>query len=106
MKNFKRLVGMVLVLLITVVMLSGCGGKSNAEHFMYDNSEAVNAIVEGIEVIEGEDSLVYYKKTKAVYIMIVLDSRYDDEMASFFAPYISENGKYCRYIDGSIVEIN
>lgn len=48
---------------------------------------------------------MYYKDTKVVYIMITLDSDWDDETASYFAPYISENGKYCRYIDGNIVEI-
>lgn len=102
MKKIKRLVVVMFVLLITIASLSGCS-KSEAEHFMYDNSEKVASLPDDVEVIE--DSLVYYKDTKVVYIMITLDSDWDDETASYFAPYISENGKYCRYIDGDIVEI-
>ena len=30
---------------------------------------------------------------------------YDGYGYSYFAPYISENGKFCRYINGKIVEI-
>lgn len=101
MKKIKRLVVVLFVLLITIATLSGCG--SEAEHFLYDNSEKVASLPDDVEVIE--DSLVYYKDTKVVYIMITLDSDWDDETASYFAPYISENGKYCRYIDGDIVEI-
>ena len=93
---------MLFVLLITIATLSGCG--SEADNFMYDNSEKVASLADDIEVIE--DSLVYYKDTKVVYIMITLDSNWDDETASYFAPYISDNGKYCHYIDGDIVEID
>lgn len=102
MKKIKCLV-VLLVLLIIIVTLSGCGDKSDAEKFMFDNSEKIASIPEDIVVIE--DSLVYYKDTKVVYIMITLDSNWDDETNSYFAPYISENGKYCRYIDDKIVEI-
>ena len=101
MKKFKRLAVVMFVLLIMTATLSSCG--SDAENFMYDNSEKVASLPDDVEVIE--DSLVYYKDTKVVYIMITLDSDWDDETASYFAPYISENGKYCRYIDGNIVEI-
>lgn len=103
MKKIKRLTVVMFVLLIITATLSGCGDKSNAEENMYDNSENIAKLIDDVEVIE--DSLVYYKDTKVVYIMITLDSDYDDETVSYFAPYISENGKYCRYIDGNIVEI-
>lgn len=103
MKKIKRLTIVLFVFLITTASLYGCGNKSDAEGFLYDNSKNISAIPDDIEVIK--DSLVYYKDTKIVYIMITLDSKLDDEMASYFAPYISENGKYCRYIDGNIVEI-
>ena len=103
MKKIKRLVVVMFVLLITIATLSGCSSESDAKQFMYDNSEKIASLPDDVEVIE--DSLVYYKDTKVVYIMITLDSDWDDETASYFAPYISENGKYCRYIDGDIVEI-
>ena len=43
--------------------------------------------------------LVYDSQTKIVY--------YKDQKVSFLSmcPYISENGKYCRFIDGKIVEV-
>lgn len=104
----KKIIALILIALVLTIPLTGCSRNdsdkgSDAEHFMYDNSEKLASITKDIEVIK--DSLVYYRDTKVVYIMITLDSDYDDEVASYFAPYISENGKYCRYIDGKIVEI-
>ena len=101
MKKIKRLIVVLFVIFITIATISGC--DSEASRFWYDNSEATANISDDVEVIE--DSLVYYKDIKVVYIMITLDSKWDDETASYFAPYISENGKYCLYIDGDIVEI-
>ena len=31
---------------------------------------------------------------------------YNGYSYTYFAPYISENGKFCRYINGKIVEIS
>lgn len=100
MKNFKRLVVLVL-LVLTVTSLSGCGSMFN----LYDKSELYDSIPNTMKVIEDEDSLVYHKDTKVVYIMITLRWEYNYETSGYFAPYISENGKYCRYVDGKIVEI-
>lgn len=44
-------------------------------------------------------NLVYDVNTKVVYY-------YAKESNYIASPYISENGKYCRFIDGKIVEIN
>ena len=104
MKNFKRLVVLVL-LVLTVSALSGCGNENGSVFDWYDKSEIFTVVPDTMEVIEGEDSLVYHKDTKVVYIMITIRREYDYESSGYFAPYISENGNYCRYIDGQIVEI-
>ena len=104
MKNFKRLVVLVL-LVLTVTSLAGCGSSNGSVFDFYDKSELFVSIPDTMKVIEDEDSLVYHKDTKVVYIMITLRREYNFETAGYFAPYISENGKYCRYVDGKIVEI-
>ena len=49
--------------------------------------------------------LVYNTETKVIYYMF--DDEYlDSRIRNYFAPYINENGKYCRFIDNKIVEIN
>ena len=100
MKNFKWLVVLVL-LVLTVSTLSGCDYSSG----FYDRSNIFTAVPDTMKVIDGEDSLVYHRDTKVVYIMITLRREYNYDSAGYFAPYISENGNYCRYIDNQIVEI-
>lgn len=46
-------------------------------------------------------NLVYDTKTKIIYYKIV---EYNN--VGYMSPYISENGKYCRFIDKKIVEVN
>lgn len=57
--------------------------------------------------------LVYDATTKVVYfkfseILLVSKSKHHEEYdtkAGYMSPYISENGKYCRFIDNQIIEI-
>ena len=44
--------------------------------------------------------MVYDFSTKVVYYAV-----YDGKKCVFRHPYISENGKYCRFIDEKIVEV-
>ena len=101
MKNFKWLVVLVL-LVLTVSTLCGCDYENSG---FYDRSNIFTVIPDTMKVIDGEDSLVYHRDTKVVYIMITLRREYNYDAAGYFAPYISENGNYCRYIDNQIVEI-
>jgi hypothetical protein len=50
-------------------------------------------------------NLVYDCNTKVVYYS---DAKQKDELketVNVMSPYISENGRYCRFIEGQIVEI-
>ncbi len=55
-----------------------------------------------------EPYLVYDVKTKIIYYKFIELTHKTSNITEFgyFGPYISENGKFCRYIDGEIVEIN
>ena len=104
MKVFKRLVSFCLVA-VMMIMFSSCTVNDDSFYEWYDKSEIFTVISDDVGTIENEPSLVYYKDTKVVYIMLTMRREYNYEIAAYFAPYISENGKYCRYVDGQIVEI-
>lgn len=54
-----------------------------------------------IPVATEKTNLVYDQNTKVIYY------NYDSykNKRGYMAPYISENGKFCRFIDNQIVEI-
>lgn len=58
--------------------------------------------------IEGNEYLVYSSDTDVVYYMFKAKESAPkvDFGYSYFTPYISENGKFCKYVDGQIVEID
>lgn len=49
--------------------------------------------------ITSYQGLIYRDDTKIIYILI------DHYQQMGLTPYISENGNFCRYIDGEIVEV-
>jgi hypothetical protein len=62
----------------------------------------------GMAAIPDSDSLYYREDTGIVYIMMTFNYSTDSAFSEgygFMAPYISENGKYCKYVYGSIMEI-
>ena len=63
-------------------------------------------VAENEEDDEYDSNLVCDSKTKVIYYMV---SDYcvglPGNMVGYMAPYISENGKFCRFIDNQIVEI-
>ena len=80
--------------------LTACATTSNSSD---------NAAIEmsNFKVIEGKEYLAYSLDTRVVYYMFSTssDSGYVGHGYSYFAPYISENGNFCRYLDEEIVEI-
>lgn len=57
----------------------------------------------GFEKCDGRDCLYYAPDTKAVYYLF---NDYDGNQGfGYLAPYISENGKFCKWDDGKIIEI-
>lgn len=95
----RTLILLVLVALLTCT-LTACGTSATD----VDKS----AIEMGnFKTIDSNESLVYNLDTRVVYYMFstYITTGYNGYGYSYFAPYISENGKFCRYINDEIVEI-
>lgn len=60
---------------------------------------AHDANVGAIPVSTEESDFVYDSETKVVYWCSYVPKY------TYLSPYISENGKFCRFIDNQIVEI-
>jgi len=59
------------------------------------------------ERVGNATGLVFDSETKVVYYMFNEAHTFVSPCtySGYMAPYISENGKYCRFIDNQIVEI-
>lgn len=59
------------------------------------------------EKVGDKTGLVFDSETKVVYYMLKEAHTFagPTTYSGYMAPYISENGKYCRFIDNQIVEI-
>lgn len=64
-----------------------------------ENSESLNMVFDSITKI------VYYKFSEYHCIICENCDSHTDTKIGFLSPYISENGKYCRFIGNEIVEI-
>lgn len=97
----KRIILLVVVVTLLVMSLTACSvQKPNPV-----NDAAME--ITNFKPVEGKEYLSYDTDTRVVYYMF---STYEAEGYagygySYFAPYISENGRFCRYIKGEIVEI-
>ena len=93
-----------LILLVVVALLMGtltaCGTSSNS-------SDDAALTMMDFKAIEGKEYLSYSVETKVVYYMFSTSSAagYVGYGYAYFAPYISENGNFCRFINDEIVEI-
>ena len=83
----KRIILLVVVVALLVMSLTACGSTAMAN----------------FEPVEGKEYLAYNIDTRVVYYMFSTFEGYNGY--SYFAPYISENGRFCRYINDEIVEI-
>lgn len=92
----KRFFILLLVAVLGVCFLSGCSTPSKVD-------ESVKA-QSGFNVLEENNCLAYNTDTLVIYYMFISDGL-NGRSYTYFAPYISENGSFCRYIDGQIVEI-
>lgn len=59
------------------------------------------------EPIEDDFSLAYNKTTKIIYYFFGTYEPLNERAGwmSFMAPYISENGYFCKYVNDTIVEV-
>ena len=98
----KRRTILLVILIAIMFVLTGCGKR---EPLNPVNSLVIDSA--GFNTIDGKETLVYSIETRVVYYMFdrCVYGGYMGFGYSYFAPYISENGNFCRYIDGNIVEI-
>lgn len=97
----RRTIVLVIVTAIMCFMLTACTSTS----LNTVDSSAVNSA--SFKTIDGKETLVYSTETRVVYYMFSTYESvgYQGYGYSYFAPYISENGRFCRYINDEIVEI-
>ena len=93
----KRIILLVVVVTLLVMSLTACSvQKPNPV-----NDAAME--ITNFKPVEGKEYLSYDTDTRVVYYMFSTFEGYNGY--SYFAPYISENGRFCRYINDEIVEI-
>ncbi len=99
----KRILVFLVLIVIVLFSLTGCTTTTRAN----TNDVAANNM-SNFKVIDGKDYLAYNLDTRVVYYMFSTHdaSGYAGYGYAYFAPYLSENGKYCRYINDTIVEID
>ena len=97
----KRTLILLVTMLLLVFSFTGCDKTSTNE------TDAAAAQMPNFKVIEGKEYLSYNKDTRVVYYMFSTSSSFGNigYGYTYFAPYISENGNFCKYINDEIVEI-
>lgn len=96
----KRAFILLVVVALLMCSLTACRTSSNS-------SDDAAAEMSNFKVIEGKEYLAYSVDTRVVYYMFSTSSVAGNAGYgyTYFAPYISENGNFCRYINDEIVEI-
>lgn len=84
-----------LTVLLVVLFVGARAGNEVSDYEQHYSETAVNSAIAVTEYHFTEDELIYDTNTNIIYIR----SKYAT------TPYLSENGNYCRYLDGEIVEI-
>lgn len=96
----KRTFILLVVVALLMSLLTACGTTSNS----VDDAAAE---MSNFKAIEGKEHLAYSVDTRVVYYMFSTScaAGYNGYGYAYFAPYISENGNFCRYINDEVVEI-
>lgn len=96
----RRTIALVIIIAVMCCILTACSPSSNSV-----DSSAISYA--SFKAIEGKEALFYSTETRVVYYMFSTSNTigYSGYGYSYFAPYISENGRFCRYINDIIVEI-
>lgn len=90
----KKIVITIIALVLLCAIMSGCSTMSGTQ------TNSSNSLIKSIP---DSESLSYRTDTKVIYIIFHESMGYYGY--GYMAPYISENGNYCKYIDGKIIEI-
>lgn len=97
----KRIILLIVVVALLVMSLTACSVQE---------ANPVNDVameMTNFKSVEGKEYLSYDTDTRAVYYMFSTHEHVGNKGFgyTYFAPYISENGRFCQYINGEIVEI-
>lgn len=98
----KKRIILIVVILLTLLCLNSCDSEESTTIKGKDKAAMDTAAFQSIKDYEY---LVYNSDTKVIYYMFSTSSDINGCIYSYFAPYISENGYFCRYDDGRFVEI-
>lgn len=94
----RRIVLLLVCCMLMCGVLTGCHETTASEN----NAAMQIANFKAVPEMEG---VVYSVETRVMFYMI---STHDPDAYygyGYFGPYINENGRYCRYVDGKVVEI-
>ena len=96
----KRAFILLVVLAVLMCSITACGTVANS-------TDEAAAEMSNFKVIEGKEYLAYSLDTSVVYYMFSTGRAVGNAGYgyTYFAPYISENGNFCRYINNEIMEI-
>ena len=100
----------LITLLLLLVVLSGCGSSTNSLPLNTSQDETIDVIFgTHFQKIDGRDDLVFDIDTENVFYLFSIDYNLGSNSGSargFLSPYIGQNGHYCKYIDGEIIEFD
>ena len=91
----KKKIYLALLCFAAIVCISGCSMTTAGDKNYNTNSNFVS--------VEGSKDLYYYSDTGIIYVIFNEASGYQGY--GYAAPYYSENGNLCKYIDGQIIEL-
>lgn len=99
----KRTIILLVVMVLLVSLLTSCGTISTSSN----SADEAATEMSNFKMIDGKDYLAYSLDTHVVYYMFSTSKAagYAGYGYTYFAPYISENGNFCQYINDEIVEI-
>ena len=97
----KRTLILLVIGVFFICSLTACGETTSNE------PDKTATELSNFKTIDGKDYLVYNLDTRVVYYMFSTreSAGYSGYGYSYFAPYISKNGNFCKYDDGQIIEI-
>lgn len=97
--NIGRVIFVIALVFTAIFIFDSIAKKQNIDTSTPEMSN-FNTIDESKHLAYDIDTLVVY------YVFSASENMQDRGYGySYFAPYISKNGKFCRYINGEIVEI-
>lgn len=94
----KKRIFMLAIAVASMLLCTSCTSDTGESH-VYNYGTGVAGFYSNFETIDGSKCLSYDTNTRVVYYIFTRGEY------GYMSPYISENGHFCRYVDGEVVEI-